>query len=210
MVLVKVIRKVNIMVAKTALKTLLKRGRKSKRGRPKKKVEVKKKQIVKRTDPNKITRLKGESDAAFKKRKAAIRKEVRESARETSKDQTPPKTSGGARDALGRLLSKHIPPSRKEMGDKAFARRVIQNLIGVTKEGETKNIGKFAEIPENVMEQLYGRARKMTKEELEDLAKSGITIKKTGGTVVKRKTGGQIGTPRGVGAALRGYGKGYK
>ena len=28
--------------------------------------------------------------------------------------------------------------------------------------------------------------------------------------VVSRKYGGQIGTPRGVGAALRGYGKGYK
>jgi len=28
--------------------------------------------------------------------------------------------------------------------------------------------------------------------------------------VVERKHGGQIGTPRGVGAALRGYGKGYK
>ena len=52
---------------------LVKRGRKSKRGRPKKKVEVKKKQVVKRTDPNKITRLKGESDASFKKRKAAIK-----------------------------------------------------------------------------------------------------------------------------------------
>ena len=114
MVMVKVIRKVNIMPIGKIIKEgakLVKRGRKSKRGRPKKKVEVKKKQVVKRTDPYKITRLKDESDAAFKKRKAAIKKEVRESARETSKDQTPPKTSGGARDELGRLLSKHIPPS---------------------------------------------------------------------------------------------------
>ena len=188
---------------------LVKRGRKSKRGRPKKKVEVKKKQVVKRTDPNKITRLKGESDAAFKKRKAAIKKEVRESARETSKDQTPPKTSGGKRDARGRLLSKHIPPSRKEMSKAQFRRLVKQGLIGVTKEGKVKNIGKFADIPENVMKELRGYARKITKEELEELARSGITIKKTGG-MVKRKFGGQIGTPRGVGAALRGYGKGYK
>ena len=77
------------------------------------KVEVKKKQVVKRTDPYQITRLKGESDAAFKKRKAAIKKEVRESARETSKDQTPPKTSRGARDELGRLLSKHYSTFKK-------------------------------------------------------------------------------------------------
>ena len=188
---------------------LVKRGRKSKRGRPKKKVEVKKKQVVKRTDPYKITRLKDESDAAFKKRKAAIKKEVRESARETSKDQTPPKTSGGARDELGRLLSKHIPPSRKEMSKAQFRRLVKQGLIGVTEEGKVKNIGKFADIPENVMKELRGYARKITKEELEELARSGITIKKTGG-MVKRKFGGQIGIPRGVGAALRGYGKGYK
>jgi hypothetical protein len=169
---------------------LVKRGRKSKRGRPKKKVEVKKKQVVKRTDPNKITRLKGESDAAFKKRKAAIRKEVRESARET-----------------------------------------------------------VADIPEHFMKELRGYTRKITKEELEELARMGITARKEGskvgkkskdkkkdkfhkkgipfptpkginktidtllnpikaktGGVVKRKTGGPIG----VGKALRGYGKGYK
>jgi LysM repeat protein len=41
----------------------------------------------------------------------------------------------------------------------------------------------------------------MTKSEM-----AGITKDK----VVERKHGGQIGTPRGVGAALRGYGKGYK
>ena len=210
MVLVKVIRKVNIMVAKTALKTLVKRGRKSKRGRPKKKVEVKKKQVVKRTDPNKITRLKGESDADFKKRKAAIKKEVRKSARETAKDQTPPKTSGGKRDARGRLLSKHIPPSRKEMSKAQFRRLVKQGLIGVTKKGETKDIGQYADIPENIMELLYGRGRKISKEELEELARMGITARKEGSKVIKKKSGGQIGTPKGIGAALRGYGKGYK
>ena len=55
-------------------KAISKRGRKSKRGRPKKKVEVKKKQVVKRTDPNKITRLKGESDAALKREKLLLKK----------------------------------------------------------------------------------------------------------------------------------------
>jgi hypothetical protein len=243
-VLVKVIRKVNIMPIGKIIKEgakLVKRGRKSKRGRPKKKVEVKKKQVVKRTDPYKITRLKGESDAAFKKRKAAIKKEVRESARETSKDQTPPKTSGGARDELGRLLSKHIPPSRKEMSKAQFRRLVKQGLIGVTKKGEVKNIGKFADIPENVMKELRGYTRKMTKEELEELKALGITERKHGSKIKldkrkamvpkekykkttpkkfmtpkekidpdkflrKLKTGGPIG----IGAALRGYGKGYK
>ena len=44
----------------------------------------------------------------------------------------------------------------------------------------------------------------MTKSEM-----AGITKDKPR-QVVERKYGGQIGTPRGVGAALRGYGKGYK
>ena len=50
-----------------------------------------------------------------------------------------PKTSGGKRDARGRLLSKHIPPSRKEMSKAQFRRLVKQGLIGVTKEGKVKN-----------------------------------------------------------------------
>ena len=41
----------------------------------------------------------------------------------------------------------------------------------------------------------------MTKSEMADISRD---------RVVGRKYGGQIGTPRGVGAALRGYGKGYK
>jgi len=220
---------------------LVKRGRKSKRGRPKKKVEVVEKKVVKREDPTKIKKLKGESDDAFKKRRAAIRKEVRASKKETTKDQTPPKTSGGRRDARGRLLSKHIPPERKDISKAKFRRLVEQGLIGVTSKGKTKNIGQYADIPENIMELLYGRGKKLTKTELEELADMGLQIKKTGGKlkldkrkalvpqekikhpkpkkfikprkkidpdkfIKKLKTGGVIG----VGAALRGFGKGYK
>ena len=49
----------------------------------------------------------------------------------------------------------------------------------------------------------------MTKPEM-----AAITKRPMGGKVYKntvaRKHGGQIGTPRGIGKALRGYGKGYK
>ena len=62
-------------VIKEVIKGVKKRGRKSKRGRPKKKVEeVKKVTTKKKQDPFKIKKLPGESDAAFKKRKAAILK----------------------------------------------------------------------------------------------------------------------------------------
>ena len=198
---------------------LVKRGRKSKRGRPKKKVEVVEKKVVKREDPTKIKKLKGESDAAFKKRRAAIRKEVRESKRETAKDISIPKPSRGARDEQGRLLSKHIPPSREEMGDKAFARRVMQNLIDVTEEGEVKNIGKYAITPEEIMNILYSRlGRQPFKQEIKEIIERGGSIRKSGGSIVK-KAGGKAykntvskkyGGPIGVGKALRGYGKGYK
>ena len=142
---------------------LVKRGRKSKRGRPKKKVEVVEKKVEKREDPTKIKKLKGESDDAFKKRRAAIRKEEIASKKETTKDQPPPKTSCGRRDARGRLLSKHIPPERKDISKAKFRRLVEQGLIGVTSKGKTKNIGQYADIPENIMELLYGRGKKLTK-----------------------------------------------
>jgi len=184
---------------------IVKRGRKSKRGRPKKKVEVVEKKVVKREDPTKIKKLKGESDAAFKKRRAAIRKEVRASTKETAKDISIPKTSAGMRDKLGRLLSKHIPPERKDISKAAFRRLVKSNLIGVTSKGKTKNIGKYAITPEEIMKQWYGRGKKLSKQELDELKSMGMQIKSKGG-IVKRKTGGAIG----VGKALRGFGKGYK
>ena len=209
MVLVKGIRKGNIMaigkILASGVKALTKRGRKSKRGRPKKKVEVVEKKVVKREDPTKIKKLKGESDAAFKKRRAAIRKEVRASTKETAKDISIPKTSAGRRDKLGRLLSKHLPPERKDISKAEFRRLVMSRLIGVDKKGKTKNIGKYAITPEEIMEQWYGRGKKLSKTELDELAAMGMQIKSKGG-IVKRKTGGAIG----VGKALRGYGKGYK
>jgi hypothetical protein len=45
-------------------------------------------------------------------------------------------------------------------------------------------------------------------EELEKINKS--LNKKTGGKVKKLQSGGRVGAPRGTGAALRGFGKGYK
>jgi len=40
--------------------------------------------------------------------------------------------------------------------------------------------------------------------------RNSMGFKASGGKVIKKKYGGQIGLPRGTGAALRGYGKGYK
>ena len=40
--------------------------------------------------------------------------------------------------------------------------------------------------------------------------RNNMGFKASGGKVIKKKHGGQIGAPRGTGAALRGYGKGYK
>ena len=222
MVLVKVIRKVNIMgLLSKVVKEGVKRGRKSKRGRKPNKVkeeEAKKKQINKKgaavfPQPAKETKVYTKKEK--KEIKQIRRAQERDIASETGKS-----SAGGKRDSRGRLLSKHIPPSREEMGDEAFARRVIQGLIGKTKDGKVKDIGKYAVTPEEIMDILYNRlGRKPSKSEIKELIESGFSIKKsggpivkrkTGGTLVKRKSGGQIGSPRGVGAALRGFGKGYK
>jgi hypothetical protein len=36
------------------------------------------------------------------------------------------------------------------------------------------------------------------------------SLRKSGGKVKKMQSGGRVGAPRGTGAALRGFGKGYK
>jgi hypothetical protein len=211
------------------VKTLVKRGRKKvKRGRKPNKVKAeeanknKKAAVFPQPAKEKIVYTKKEK----KEIKKLMRSQERDKASEVGKT-----TGGGKRDSSGRLLSKHIPPSRKEMGDDAFARRIRQGIIGKTKEGEVKDIGKYADIPENIMDMLYSRfGRKLTLQEIKELIAMGVSPRKGGGKlpdlsgdgkitrkdvligrgVIKKKSGGQIGRPRGVGAALRGYGKGYK
>ena len=208
---------------------LVKRGRKKvKRGRKPNKVKAeeanknKKASVFPQPAKEKIKFTKKEK----KEIKKLMRSQERDKASEVGKT-----TGGGKRDSSGRLLSKHIPPSRKEMGDDAFARRVRQGIIGKTKEGEVKDIGKYADIPENILDMLYSRfGKKLKLEEIRELIAMGISPRKGGGKlpdlsgdgkitrkdvligrgVIKKKSGGQIGRPRGVGAALRGYGKGYK
>ena len=207
-------------ILKTVTK-LVKPGRKSKRGRKSNKVkaeEAKKKQLNKKgaavfPQPAK------EKITYTKKQKKEIRQIQRAQERDTASE-VGKSTAGGKRDSRGRLLSKHIPPSRKEMGDEAFARRVIQGLIGKTKDGQVKDIGKYAVTPEEIMEILYSRlGRTPKKSEIIELLESGASIRKSGGPVVKKAVGGKVykntvarkhGGPIGVGKALRGYGKGYK
>jgi hypothetical protein len=162
-------------VLSKVVKEGVKRGRKSKRGRPKKKVEVKKKPIPKKP---KVKRTKAEE----KELKKLIREQKADVAGESKKVST----AGGKRDKLGRLLSKHIPPERKELSKAQFRRLVKQGLIGVTSKGKTKNIGKYADIPENIMDLWYGRAKKLTKDELDELAAMGVTARKEGSKVGKK------------------------
>ena len=214
------------MAVGAIIKAALKAGRKSKRGR-KPKVEVKGKAAV---FPQKAK----ERITYSKKDKKELKKLMREQKADAASD-SGKSSAGGKRDASGKLKSKHIPPSRAEMGDEGFARRVIQGLIGKTKAGEVKDIGNYAEIPENIMDILYNKlGRKLSKSEIIEMLSKGASSRKAGGVVrkkkggtmkdlsgdgkitqkdiligrgvIKRKHGGAIG----VGKALRGYGKGYK
>ena len=211
---------------KKGAKAVVKRGRKSKRGRPKKKVET---PVVtkKKQDPFKIKKLPGESDAAFKKRKASITKLRKQQEKEKATESKKSLPSTKERTAQSRV----IPPERKKQSKKQFRRRVQQGLIGVTKKGETKNIGRYAEPTEDIFDKLgytkgssRGSGQEFSDKELEAL---GYQIKKAGGplkpipagnkglpnlpTVVRNKmgfmkAGGKIQRRAGGGVALRGFG----
>jgi len=175
-----------------------KRGRKSKRGRPKtKKEEVEKaRKKFKKEQPttskrardarDKIKKLSGESDAVFKKRKASINKLKKEQQKEMAKELKGKEPS--TKDRTSRSMT--IPLKRKEQSKAAFRRRVEQGLQGVTKKGESKDIGKAGYPVSETMRDLgYTGSRKggiNTKEELEAM---GITIKKAGGMLKSIPTG---------------------
>ena len=171
---------------KKGAKAVVKRGRKSKRGRPKTKKEVVKK-IVKKQDPSKVKKLPGESDAAYKKRKALINKLKNQSIKETAKDSG--KKLPTTKDRTSRSMT--IPLKRKEQSKASFRRRVMQGLQGVTKKGESKDIGKAGyPVSETMRELGYTGSRKakvdLTDKELEAL---GFQIKKAGGMLKSIPTG---------------------
>ena len=177
------------MAKKKVLEAVVKRGRKSKRGRPKTKQEVVKK-VPKKQDPFKIKKLSGESDAAYKKRKALINKLKNQSIKDTAKDSG--KKLPTTKDRTSRSMT--IPLKRKEQSKAAFRRRVMQGLQGVTKKGESKDIGKAGyPVSETMRELGYTGSRKakvdLTDKELEAL---GFQIKKAGGSLIKAKNGGKI------------------
>lgn len=215
-------------VIKKGIKAVVKRGRKSKRGRPKTKKEVVKKVTTKKKqDPFKVKKQKGESDKAFSKRKREITKLRKAQEKELSKERGTKKPTEKDRTEASRV----IPPERKDMSRRGFQRRVKQGLIGVTKEGKTKNIGKYAEPPSEIMEKFgytkgssRGSGQEFTEQELR---RKGFTIKKAGGplksipvgnkglsklpTPVRnkmgfKKMGGKVQKRAGGGVALRGFG----
>ena len=127
------------MSLKKAIETVIKRGRKSKRGRPKTKKETvtvtKKKQ-----DPFKIIRQKGESTAAFRKRRNEIIKLRKQQEKEKAKEARDKKPS--EKDKTESSMTK--PPLKKEMSKARRRRLVIQRLMGTNpKTGESRDIGKM-------------------------------------------------------------------
>ena len=187
----KVIKKAAGGIIKKGSEAVVKRGRKSKRGRPKTKKEVVKK-ITKKQDLSKIKRLPGESDAAYKKRKALINKLKTQSIKETAKDTGTKLPSTKDRTSK----SQTIPLKRKEQSKASFRRRVIQGLQGVTKKGESKNIGKTGyPVSETMRDMGYTGSRKggidLSDKELEAL---GFQIKKAGG-MLKSIPAGNKGLP---------------
>ena len=212
-------------VIKKGIKAVVKRGRKSKRGRPKKKVET---PVVakKKQDPFKITKQKGESAEAFKKRKAAINKLRKQQEKEMAKEMGTKKPS--EKDRTEKSMIK--PPLKREMSKARRRRLVMQRLMGTNpKTGESKDIGRMGfPISETMRDLGYTGSRKggldLTEEQLRNM---GFQIKKAGGalkdipagnkglpnlpTAVRnkmgfKKMGGRVQKRAGGGMALRGFG----
>lgn len=210
-------------IIKKGAKAVVKRGRKSKRGRPKKKVETK---VVtkKKQDPFKITKQKGESAEAFKKRKASITKLRKQQEKELAKEKGTklPSTKGRTEKSMTK------PPLKKEMSKARRRRLVMQRLMGTNpKTGESKDIGRMGYPTSETMRDLgYTGSRKggidLTDKELEAL---GFQIKKVGGKLKPppnpgaaalpepvrnkmgfMKAGGKVQKRAGGGVALRGFG----
>ena len=192
-------------IAVKALKGLVKPGRKSKRGRkknidkPNPKVNKKGAAIFPQPAKEKITYTK--------KQKKEIRQLQRAQERDTASE-VGKSTAGGKRDSRGRLKSKHIPPTRKELSAAQVRRLVKQGSIKINNKGEVVNTGDYAVTPEEVMEVLYGRDGIISPQELKEV--QALMGKKSGGKVYKNTVARKHGGPIGVGKALRGYGKGYK
>ena len=169
---------------------VVKRGRKSKRGRPKKEEVEKARKRFKKEQPTtpkrtrdardiRVKKLSGESDAAFKKRRTSINKLKKEQQKEMAKERGTKEPS--TKDRTSRSMT--IPLKRKEQSKASFRRRVMQGLQGVTKKGESKDIGKAGyPVSETMRELGYTGSRKakvdLTDKELEAL---GFQIKKAGG-----------------------------
>ena len=212
-------------VIKKGIKAVVKRGRKSKRGRPKKKVET---PVVakKKQDPFKITKQKGESAEAFKKRKASINKLRKQQEKEMAKEMGTKKPSEKGR--TEKSMTK--PPLKREMSKARRRRLVMQRLMGTNpKTGESKDIGRMGfPISETMRDLGYTGSREggldLTEEQLKNM---GFQIKKAGGalkdipagnkglpklpTAVRnkmgfKKMGGRVQKRAGGGMALRGFG----
>jgi hypothetical protein len=216
------------MSLKKAIETVVKRGRKSKRGRPKTKKETvtvtKKKQ-----DPFKIVRQKGESTAAFRKRRNEINKLKKQQEKEMAKEMGTKKPSEKGR--TEKSMTK--PPLKREMSKARRRRLVMQRLMGTNpKTGESKDIGRMGYPTSETMRDLgYTGSRKggldLTEEQLRNM---GFQIKKAGGKLKPipadniglqklkkerpdvvanmgfKKMGGKVQKRAGGGMALRGFG----
>ena len=196
-------------IAAKALKGLVKSGRKSKRGRKSNKEKLDK-ALIKKKNPKGAAIFPQEKKKTIKntkKEKREIAKIEREQKADTLSE-SGKSTAGGKRDSLGRLKSQQIPPTRKELSAAQVRRLVKQGSIKINNKGEVVNTGDYAITPEEVMEVLYGKDRKIRAQELDEVKQ--LIGKKSGGKVYKNTVSRKHGGPIGVGKALRGYGKGYK
>ena len=106
---------------------------------------------------------------------------------------------------------------RKELDFSPIFKKLAKKLNNKKFKDALKKALKIDNSGQKLVQKMYGGKIKDRKSVYQGMTKpemAAITKRPMGGKVYKntvaRKHGGQIGTPRGIGKALRGYGKGYK
>ena len=109
-------------------------------------------------------------------------------------------------------LGKIVGLTATQIADKYSGKKMFQ-LFGELQNKKKIFGDKFQEVKKKLARAKSIRKNKMQMGEVADRideTKPNVSLRKSGGKIKKMQSGGRVGAPRGTGAALRGFGKGYK
>jgi|TARA_E500000318_G_scaffold110994_1_gene128033 hypothetical protein len=109
-------------------------------------------------------------------------------------------------------LGKIVGMTVNQIADK-YTGRTMFRLFGELQNKKKIFGDKFEEVKKKLAKAKKLRTRQIEMGEVSDRLSENLpkaSLRKSGGKIKKMQSGGRVGAPRGTGAALRGFGKGYK